>query len=64
MANRKEFVKYKEVLAQQTKTEGYSSYYKGLLACLIRDVPSYGVYFWTYNALKNKFNLNEDNQRS
>lgn len=34
--------------------EGLKGLYKGLLISILRDVPSYGVYFGTYEYFKYK----------
>lgn len=46
-----------EILRHILKTEGLMSLYKGLKMALLGTVVSYGVYFWWYRFLKNKFAL-------
>ena len=46
-----------EILVRIVKKEGILSMYTGLSAALIGTVISYGIYFWWYRFLKNKFSL-------
>ena len=46
-----------ETLNKILKEEGFFSMYKGLKMALLGTVFSYGIYFWWYRFLKNKFSL-------
>ena len=46
-----------EVLRSILKEEGFMSLYKGLKMALLGIIASYGIYFWWYRFLKNKFTL-------
>ena len=39
------------------KKEGVLALYSGLSAALVGTICSYGIYFWWYRFLKNKFTL-------
>ena len=41
------------------RTEGFWGLYKGFGALMLRDVPGWGVYFATYEALKSCFKIQE-----
>ncbi|CAG8825043.1 894_t:CDS:2, partial [Racocetra persica] len=43
------------------QTRGIKGLYQGGLITIIRDAPGYGVYFWTYEALKRSLNVTSDN---
>mmetsp|Transcript_1900 Transcript_1900/g.2906 ORF Transcript_1900/g.2906 Transcript_1900/m.2906 type:complete len:299 (-) Transcript_1900:61-957(-) len=45
---------------QAIKMYGFSSLFTGLTSTLMRDIPSYGFYFLTYEAIQRKF-LSEEN---
>lgn len=36
--------------------------YKGMCPLFMRDVPSWGVYFWSYELLKEKFAFENQNR--
>ena len=38
------------------------SLYKGFTALLLRDVPGWGVYFWSYEFLKEMFGIKMNSQ--
>lgn len=42
----------REVVPHLIKNEGYLSLYKGITATLLRDVPGWGIYFYSYEVLK------------
>ena len=46
-----------EILIKIIRKEGVFAMYTGLSAALIGTVVSYGIYFWWYRFLKNKFSL-------
>ena len=50
--NKENFVKYRTAIPQLIKQEGPTALYKGLSAQFIRDVPGWGVYFYTYAYLQ------------
>ncbi|CAI9267506.1 unnamed protein product [Lactuca saligna] len=37
------------------RTEGWKGLFRGLTITIIRDAPSYGVYFWSYEYTREKF---------
>lgn len=42
------------------RKEGFfGGVYKGTFSLILRDVPGWGVYFWSYEYLKRQFNLQE-----
>ena len=41
------------------RTEGSLSLYKGFTALMLRDVPGWGVYFWSYEYLKDLFGIKD-----
>jgi solute carrier family 25 carnitine/acylcarnitine transporter 20/29 len=43
------------VLKEIYKLDGLTGLYRGFCVSLIRDVPTYGLYFWIYYALKDKW---------
>lgn len=48
-------VSYRQMIPQIIETEGYRGLYRGLLATCIRDIPGYGVYFYSYEVFKQLF---------
>ena len=57
--NRVENVKYRKAIPVLIHNEGFSGLYKGIGALLLRDVPGWGVYFWSYELLKGMFGIPE-----
>ena len=57
--NRVEHVVYRKAIAKLYRTEGFLGLYKGFAALSMRDIPAWGVYFWTYEFLKSRFGVNE-----
>ena len=55
--NRQEFIKYREAIPTLIRNEGPLSLYKGMTALMVRDVPGWGVYFWSYEVLKDMFGV-------
>ena len=55
--NRQEFIRYREAIPLMMRTEGSMSLYKGFGALLLRDVPGWGVYFCSYEILKDLFGV-------
>ena len=55
--NRQEFMRYREAVPLLMRNEGPMSLYKGFTALLLRDVPGWGVYFCSYEVLKDMFGL-------
>lgn len=49
-----------DCLKKVYKEGGIRSVYKGTVLTLLRDMPSTGFYFVTYEFLKDKFNLNTE----
>ncbi|KAL4039246.1 hypothetical protein IC575_002896 [Cucumis melo] len=37
------------------KTEGLRGIYKGLTITILRDAPAHGIYFWTYECMREQF---------
>ena len=37
------------------KTEGLKGMYRGFVITVLRDAPAYGVYFWTYEYMREQF---------
>ena len=46
--NRQAFIKYTEEIPILISNEGALALYNGASAALMRDVPAWGMYFWTY----------------
>ena len=62
--NRQESVQYRKAIKVLIRTEGVRGLYSGICPLLLRDIPSWGVYFWCYEYLKKKLNLtNKDIKR-
>ena len=57
--NRIEHINYGQAIRKLISTEGYIGLYKGFTALMLRDVPGWGTYFWTYSVLKEQFGVNE-----
>lgn len=58
--NRVESIKYFRATMALLRNEGFiGGVYKGMLALLLRDVPGWGVYFWSYEFLKRQFGMGE-----
>nr|XP_043637754.1 mitochondrial arginine transporter BAC2-like [Erigeron canadensis] len=55
-----------DVTKQIIKTEGLKGMFRGLTITTIRDAPSYGVYFWTYEYAREKLHpgCRKDDQES
>jgi len=52
-------MKYTEAIPELIRSEGYAGLYKGFGALVCRDIPGWGVYFWTYEVLKKYFGIYE-----
>ena len=52
-------MKYTKAIPELLRTEGWSGLYKGFGALMLRDVPGWGVYFYSYEALKEFFGMTE-----
>lgn len=57
--NRVENIKYRNEIPKLMHNEGFGGLYKGFGALMLRDVPGWGVYFWSYEMLKNFFGIPE-----
>ena len=58
--NRVESIKYFRATMALLRNEGFfGGVYKGMLALLLRDVPGWGVYFWSYEFLKRQFGMDQ-----
>ena len=58
--NRVDNINYMRETIKLLRNEGFfGGVYKGILSLLLRDVPGWGVYFWSYEFLKRRFNLQE-----
>ena len=55
--DRCEGFRYREMIPKLIRNEGFFALYKGLTPLLIRDVPAFAVYFWSYEFLKEKFRM-------
>ena len=54
-----ENIKYRLAIPVLMRNEGFGGLYKGFGALMLRDVPGWGVYFWSYEMLKNFFGIPE-----
>lgn len=52
-------MKYREAIPALIRNEGFSGLYKGFGALLLRDVPGWGVYFFSYAFLKRVMGITE-----
>ena len=52
-------MKYSQAIPKLISNEGFLGLYKGFLALVLRDVPGWGVYFYTYAVFKRFFGINE-----
>ena len=50
--NRETFINYGKEVPKICRTEGFGALYNGSCAALCRDIPAWGIYFWTYAKLK------------
>ena len=57
--NRVENLKYRVAVPELMAKEGFGGLYKGFFALFLRDVPGWGVYFWSYEFLKRAFGIDE-----
>ena len=53
-------MKYRQYIPIIIKNEGYRGLYRGFTANFLRDVPSWGVYFCSYDFSKEKLSLMSD----
>jgi len=53
-------VKYSKEIPAIFRNEGGLALYNGALCQLMRDVPAWGFYFWSYASCKAYFGLNEE----
>lgn len=60
--NQKDFIHYSKEIRTILKEEGIRGLYKGFMINAMRDIPSFAVYFGTYEYYKYFFkqNLNSD----
>jgi len=49
-----------ELMPAMIKEGGYISLYKGIVANCFRDVPGWGMYFYSYELLKEKSHLYQE----
>jgi len=45
-------MKYRKAIPELLRNEGFGGLYKGYGALMLRDVPGWGMYFWSYEFLK------------
>ena len=57
--NRVDHIKYTEAIPELIRNEGYGGLYKGFGALMLRDVPGWGTYFFTYAFLKKLFGMEQ-----
>ena len=57
--NRVENIKYRNAIPLMIHNEGFGGLYKGCGALMLRDVPGWGIYFWSYETLKSMFGIPE-----
>lgn len=58
--NEDKFPNYRNDVKLIIQNEGVSALYKGYKAQFCKDVPSWAVYFWTYEYLKLKLGVQND----
>lgn len=52
-------MQYRKAIPELIRSEGFGGLYKGFGALMLRDVPGWGVYFYSYEALKEQFGIPE-----
>ena len=57
--NRQDFVRYRTAVPELISNEGAWALYKGLGPLFWRDVPGWGVYFFSYDCLQRAFGIQE-----
>jgi solute carrier family 25 carnitine/acylcarnitine transporter 20/29 len=57
--NREGSVKYRTLIADIMATEGWIGMYRGFLPLVLRELPAWSSYFWSYEYLKHMTGLNE-----
>jgi len=58
--NRVESINYGKATMALLRNEGFfGGVYKGMMALMMRDVPGWGIYFFSYEFLKRQFNMQE-----
>lgn len=67
--NTGKFMGYREFIPIIYEKKGFFGFYQGYWATFWRDVPGWGIYFYSYEALKNYFYKNylnkyRDNQQN
>ena len=55
-------MRYRKAIPQLLRSEGFGGLYKGVGALMMRDVPGWGVYFYTYESLKEYFGMTKAKQ--
>lgn len=51
--NRVDNIKYRKEIPMIVRKEGFSGLYKGFVALVLKEMPAWGVYFYSYELLKN-----------
>lgn len=57
--NRVENMQYRKAIPLLVRKEGFMGLYKGFGALVLRDVPGWGIYFWSYELLKDMCGISD-----